>query len=120
MSTASLPPVVASYLAAVNSFDVDGMVATFAPDAYVNDARREINGVDAIRRWAEKEMVGDHVTMEVREVTDHYGQTIVRSRYDGTYDKTNLPAELVMSDYFTVRDGKIVSLTVIRNQPSPY
>jgi ketosteroid isomerase-like protein len=118
--TTSLPPVVADYLAAVNASDLDGMVAAFAPDAYVNDARREINGIDAIRRWAEKEMVGDHVTMEPLEVVDHYGQTIVRSRYDGTYDKANLPAELVMSDYFTVRDGKIVSLTVIRNQPSPY
>jgi hypothetical protein len=119
MST-SLPPVVASYLAAVNAFDLDGMIAAFASDAYVNDARREINGIDAIRRWAEKEMVGDHVTMEPLEVVDHYGETIVRSRYDGTYDKTNLPAELVMSDYFRVSDGKIVSLKVIRNQPSPY
>ncbi|HYX58973.1 MAG TPA: nuclear transport factor 2 family protein [Streptosporangiaceae bacterium] len=118
--TASLPPVVADYLAAVNAFNLDGMVAAFAPDAYVNDARREISGIDAIRRWAEKEMVGDHVTMEPLEVVDHYGETIVRSRYDGTYDKTSLPAELVMSDYFTVRDGKIVSLKVIRNQPSPY
>jgi ketosteroid isomerase-like protein len=118
--TTSLPPVVADYLAAVNAFNLDGMVAAFAPDAYVNDARREISGIDAIRRWAEKEMVGDHVTMEPLEVVDHYGETIVRSRYDGTYDKTSLPAELVMSDYFTVRDGKIVSLKVIRNQPSPY
>ena len=118
--TAALPSVVADYLAAVNAFNVDGMVATFAPDAYVNDARREISGIDAIRRWAEKEMVGDHVTMEPLEVVDHYGETIVRSRYDGTYDKTSLPAELVMSDYFSVRDGKIVSLKVIRNQPSPY
>jgi ketosteroid isomerase-like protein len=118
--TTALPPVVADYLAAVNAFNVDGMVATFAPDAYVNDARREISGIDAIRRWAEKEMVGDHVTMEPLEVVDHYGETIVRSRYDGTYDKTSLPAELVMSDYFSVRDGKIVSLKVIRNQPSPY
>jgi hypothetical protein len=100
--------------------DVDAIVAAFAPDAYVNDARREIRGVDAIRRWVEKEMVGDHVTMEPLEVVDHYGDTIVRSRYDGTYDKTNLPGELVMSDYFSVRDGKIVSLAVIRNQPSPY
>ena len=118
--TTALPPVVADYLAAVNAFNVDGMVATFAPDAYVNDARREISGIDAIRRWAEKEMVGDHVTMDVREVVEHYGETIVRSRYDGTYEKTNLPAELVMSDYFSVRDGKIVSLKVIRNQLSPY
>ena len=118
--TASLPPVVADYLAAVNAFNLHGMVAAFAPDAYVNDARREISGIDAIRRWAEKEMVGDHVTMEPLEVIDHYGETIVRSRYDGTYDKTSLPAELIMSDYFTVRDGKIVSLKVIRNEPSPY
>jgi hypothetical protein len=118
--TTALPPVVADYLAAVNAFNVDGMVATFAPDAYVNDARREINGIEAIRRWAEKEMVGDRVTMDVREVVDHYGETIVRSRYDGTYDKTSLPAELVMSDYFSVRDGKIVSLKVIRNQSSPH
>ena len=118
--TTALPPVVADYLAAVNAFNLDGMVATFAPDGYVNDARREISGIDAIRRWAEKEMVGDHVTMEPLEVVDHYGETIVRSRYDGTYDKTSLPAELVMSDYFSVRDGTIVSLKVIRNQPSPY
>jgi hypothetical protein len=46
--------------------------------------------------------------------------TIVRGRYDGTYDKTNLPGELIMSNYFAVRDGKIVSLAVIRNQPSEY
>ncbi len=65
-------------------------------------------------------MVGDHVTMEPIEVVDHYGDTIVRSRYDGTYDKTNLPDELVMSDYFSVRHGKIVSLTIIRDPPSPY
>ncbi|MEV6008927.1 nuclear transport factor 2 family protein [Streptomyces sp. NPDC051976] len=119
-TSTALPPAVAEYLAAVNAFDLDRMVATFAEDAYVNDARREINGIAAIRAWAEKEMIGDHVTMQPIEVVAHYGQTIVRSRYDGTYDKTSLPAELVMSDYFSVHDGKIVGLAVIRNQPSPY
>ena len=118
--TTQLTGPVADYLAAINAFDVDAAVATFADDAYVNDARREINGIDAISKWITKEMVGDQVTMDVREVVDHYGETIVRSRYDGTYDKTNLPDELVMSDYFRVQDGKIISLTVIRNQPSPY
>ena len=118
--TTDLTGPVATYIAAVNAFDTDAVVATFAPDAYVNDARREINGIDAIRRWVSKEIVGDHVTMEVREVVQHHGETIVRSRYDGTYDKTNLPDELVLTDYFRVQDGRIVSLTVIRNQPSPY
>jgi hypothetical protein len=43
--------------------------------------------------------------MDVREVVGHYGETIVRSRYDGTYDKTNLPAEL-SSDYFSVATAR--------------
>jgi len=117
---AQLTGVIAEHIAAVNAFDVDSIIATFAPDAYVNDARREINGIDAIRRWVEKEMVGDRVTMEVREVIDHHGDTIVRARYDGNYDKSNLPDELVMSNYFSVREGRIVSLAIVFNQPSAY
>jgi limonene-1,2-epoxide hydrolase len=116
----SLVGVVAEHLRAVNAFDTDAVMATFAPDAYVNDNRREIRGAQAVRRWVEKEMVGDHVTIEPVEVLDHYGDIIVRGRYDGDYDKSNLPDELIMSNYFAVRDGKIVSLAVIRNQPSEY
>ena len=119
MST-GLPAVVAEHLAAVNALDTERIVATFAPDAYVNDNRREIWGTAAIRAFVAKEFVGDHVTMEVREVIDHYDDIIVRARYDGTYDKSNLPDELVMTSYFGIRDGKIVSLAVIFNQPSPY
>jgi hypothetical protein len=119
MST-ELPPVVAEHIAAVNAFDTDRIVATFAPNAYVNDNRREIWGTDAIRAFMAKEFVGDHVTMEVREVIDHHGDIIVRARYDGTYDKTNLPEVFVMTSYFAIRDGKITSLAVIFNQPSPY
>ena len=119
-ASAALPPVVAKYIEAVNAFDTDAIMDTFADDAYVNDNRREISGTDAIRKFMSKEFVGDHVTMEVREVVDHYGDIIVRAKFDGTYDKTNLPGELVMTSYFAVRDGKITSLAVIFNQPSPY
>ena len=118
--TKELTGIVAEHIRAVNAFDANAIVATFAQDAYVNDNRREIVGLDAIRRWVEKEMVGDHVTIEVREVLDHYGDTIVRGVYDGEYDKTNLPKELILSNYFKVRNGKIASLIIIFNQPSPY
>jgi hypothetical protein len=121
MTTATqLTGVVAEHIRAVNNFDTDAIVATFADDAFVNDNRREIRGTDAIRRWVNKELVGDSVTIEPVEVLDHHGDTIVRGRYDGTYDKSNLPGELVMTNYFSVRDGKIVSLAVIRNQASEY
>ena len=118
--TNELPPVLAEHIAAVNAFDTNRIVATFAPDAFVNDNRRENWGAERIRDFMVKEFVGDRVTMDVREIIDHYGDIIVRAKYDGTYDKPNLPDELVMTSYFTIRDGKIVSLTVIFNQPSPY
>jgi hypothetical protein len=95
-------------------------VATFASDAVVNDAHREYWGIEAIRRWVARELVGDRVTVEVTEVLDHHGDTIVRGRYDGDYDKTNLPDELILTNYFTVRDGKIVTLIIIRNTPASY
>lgn len=119
MST-ELPAIVAEYIAAVNDFDTDRIVATFAPDAYVNDNHREIRGADAIRRWVTKEMTGDSVTIEPLEVIDHYGDTIVRGKYDGTYDKSGLPDPLILNSYFSVRDGKIVSLIIVFNGPSEY
>jgi hypothetical protein len=119
-AAAALPAVVAEHIDAVNAFDTERIVATFAPDAYVNDSRREIRGTDAIRKLMAKEFVGDHVTMKVREIIDHYGDIIVRAAYDGTYDKTNLPDELVMTSYFSIRDDKIVGPAIIFNQPSPY
>lgn len=73
MSTTTLPAVVDEFLTAVNAQDTDRIVATFAPDAYVNDNRREIWGTEPIRAFIAKEFVGDNVTMEVREVTEHYG-----------------------------------------------
>jgi hypothetical protein len=117
-TTTKIDGIVAEHVAAVNAFDTDAIVATFADDALVSEAHREFWGKGAIRRWVAKEMVGDRVTIEVTEVIDHYGQRIVRGRYDGEYDKTTLPDELTLTNYFTVRDGKIGSLIVIRNTPA--
>ena len=120
MEPTELSGVIAHHIAAINAADTDAIMATFAPDAYVNDARREFVGAAAIRRWVAREIVGDEVRIDVREVLHHYGDTIVRGAYDGQFDKTNLPADVILSNYFSVRDGKIVSLTVIFNHEADY
>jgi hypothetical protein len=120
MQPTQLTGVVADHIKAVNALDTDAIVATFAKDAFVNDNRREFVGREAIRRWVAREMVGDSVTIDVREVLDHHGDTIVRGAYDGTFDRTNIPGEIILSNYFSVRDGKIVSLTVVFNRPPEY
>lgn len=118
MKTSSLTGPVAAYIDAVNAFDTDAAVANFAADAYINDASREFRGTDAIRGFVAKEMVGEHVTMEVIEVLDNHGDTIVRATYDGDYDKAGLPDPLILTNYFSLRDEKIVSLVTILVKPS--
>jgi hypothetical protein len=119
--TAALAPVLAEHIAAVNAFDEDAIVATFADNALLNDVHRgEFWGREAIRGWVARELVGDRVTVAVTEVLDHDGDTIVRGRYDGDYDKTNLPDELILTNYFAVRDGKIVTLIISRYIPASY
>jgi hypothetical protein len=119
-TTQTLTGVIAEHVRAVNAFDTDAIVATFSDDAVLNDASREIRGLDAIRAFVTEEIVGDNVTMEVTEVIDHHGDTIVRAAYDGDFDKTNLPSPLILSNYFSVRDDKITSLITILNKPSDY
>ena len=49
-----LPPIVAEHIDAVNAFDTDRIVNTFAGAAYVNDNRREIWGTDAIWKFMDQ------------------------------------------------------------------
>ena len=120
-TTDTLTGVISEHVTAVNAGDLDAIVATFAEDAYINDARREFRGSDAIRRFIEKEIVGDNIAMDVREVIEHHGDTIVRAAYEGDFDRTNLPdGDVVLTNYFSVRDGKIVSLVTTNTRPAEY
>ena len=116
----ALDPAIAAHVAAINCFDVDAIMDTFTDDALVNDAAREFWGHERVRAWIAEEMVGDHVTLEPLEVVDNNGLYAVRCKFDGDYDKTNLPDPLIMTNYFRVRDGKIVTLFVIKNTEPRY
>ena len=116
----SLDPAIAAHIVAINSFDVDAIMVTFADDALVNDAAREFWGQERIRAFVAKELVGDHVTMEPIEAVDNAGMWCVRCRYDGDYDKTGLPDPLIMTNYLRVRNGKIVTLFIVNNTPPQY
>jgi hypothetical protein len=115
MKEIALDGIVAEHIEAINAGDVDSTVATFAEDAYINDNRREFIGIDAIHDWATYDVVSQKVTIDVREVFDQHGDTVVRLAYDGEFDKTGLPEEIVMTNYFSVRDGKIISLIIMFN-----
>src|ERR1700761_4557909 len=83
----ALDTAIAPHIAAINSFDVDAIMATFAEDALVNDVAREFWGHERIRAFVSRELAGDHVTLEPVEAVDNAGMWCVRCRYQGDYDK---------------------------------
>jgi histidinol-phosphate/aromatic aminotransferase/cobyric acid decarboxylase-like protein len=114
--TATLPPLVAAYVEATNSFDLERLVATFAEDALVNDQLRDYWGKAAIREWAERDIIGERLTMAVTTVVEHYANFILTANVDGNFDKRGLPDPLVLAFYFTPHGDRIVQLIILRNR----
>jgi hypothetical protein len=112
----ALPPLIAAYVDATNSFDLERFVATFAEDALVNDQLRDYWGRPAIREWAKRDIIGERLTMNVVKVINHYGNSILTANVDGSYDKRGLPDPLVLAFYFTAQSDLIVQLIMLRNR----
>jgi hypothetical protein len=112
----ALPSLVAAYVEATNSCDLERLLATFAEDALVNDQLRNYWGNPAIREWAKRDIVGQRLTMNVTRVITHYGNFIVTANVDGDYDKRGLPDPLVLAFYFTAQSDLIVQLIILHNR----
>jgi hypothetical protein len=112
----ALPPLVAAFVEATNSFDLEELLATFAEDALVNDQLRDYWGKPAVREWAQRGIINVRLTMNVTQVINHYGNFIVMANVDGNYDKRGLPDPLVLAFYFTSPSDLIVQLIILRNR----
>src|ERR1700752_1660253 len=95
----SLDPVIAAHIAAINSFDVDAIMETFADDALVNDVSREFWGSEHIRAFVTKELAGDHVTIDPLDAVDYAGMLCVLCLNEGDYNKTGKPDPLILTSY---------------------
>jgi len=113
-----LPKPIVAFVNAMNMYDGDTLVAVFTEGALVNDQRREHQGKDAIRRWADKEIIGDKVTMYVTDAVAHAGGHAVTAKVTGSYDKTGLPDPLVLRFYFSLGEGGITQLIVVPITPA--
>lgn len=65
---AGVSPAVLAYVDAVNAEDLDALVQAFDADAVITDVSRQIAGQDAIRSWADREVVGG--SLEVLDVVE--------------------------------------------------
>src|SRR5260370_36077162 len=88
MTPKDLPAPVAAYIAATNAFDIDALMATFAENALVNDHRDEFDGRDAIRSWAQREIIDDRGTNHVTNARRRRNSPSVSTNVHGDFEKT--------------------------------
>src|SRR5260370_11724297 len=112
----TLPPLVAAFVEATNCFDLERLMVTFADDALVNDQLRDHWGKTAIRDWAERDIIGERLTIAVTKVVKHYESFIVTADVDGNFDKRGLPDPLVLAFYFEPHNDLIIQLIIFRNR----
>ncbi len=75
--------VIADHIDAVNAHDAEAIMATFGADPYVSAEHGEYVGADAVRRFVDREIVGDRISMEPREVVAHHGDTRLNGYVEG-------------------------------------
>jgi hypothetical protein len=118
VSLDTMPAPVRDYFTAMNALDSAGMIAPFTSDGLVNDIQREFWGSEAIKRWADRESIGDKVVWtSFPDARAHHGDYIVSAAVDGEYDKAGLPDPLVLTYYFSLENDKITRLIIIGNKP---
>jgi ketosteroid isomerase-like protein len=83
--TAPLPQPLAAYFAATNKHDIDAMLAPFDEDASVKDEGQTHYGQLAIRSWMEDTTRKYRFTVEVRDVRDEKGKTVVSGLVSGDF-----------------------------------
>ncbi len=113
----ALPMPVQAYITATNAFDIEALVAAFSADALVNDHRNEFLGQEAIRSWAQREIIDDRVTMQVTHVTRCGMTAAITASLAGNFDKTGLPDPLLLTFYFAFGAERIDQLIIVQNKP---
>ncbi|MFJ3713290.1 MULTISPECIES: nuclear transport factor 2 family protein [unclassified Streptomyces] len=99
----ALEPAVRGYVDAVDSRDVNALVAVFAPQATVNDTGRSFHGRAAIRDWARDEVIGGRLTVLKNTPKTNGTTLLVRFAPQGVGG--------FEADYeFDLRDGRIARL----------
>lgn len=115
-SSSILPPRVAQFFEAANAGDLSGLLDVFAPASIVNDQLQQWRGLAELNDWAERDIIGQELSLRPIHCIRHYGHCVVAAHADGNFDKRGLPDPLEVLLYFTLAEDKIVQLIVLRDR----
>ncbi len=110
-----LPSAIVRFVVAMGQVDGAALLEPFTDDVPANDNQPVFRG----NRAADRELIGDKVTMSVTDASKHDGAVIVAAEVDGNHDKTDAPDPLILTFYVTRHGDEIATLFIWRNEPAP-
>jgi uncharacterized protein (TIGR02246 family) len=106
MSEPALPPLIDALVHAINAGDAEGVFSLFAPDAVVNDWGSEYTGLDQIRAWNDRELIGAKGVLTVRSVKQNGNRIALVTDWKSNFFSGPGRFE------FTLDNGKIKQWTI--------
>ncbi|MFF3026368.1 nuclear transport factor 2 family protein [Microbacterium sp. NPDC057944] len=106
MTTPRIPEPIASFLTAVNGQDHDAFICAFTLDAFVDDWGTRYHGLDAIKTWSDRELLGAHGTFTAESVSVEGATVTVIGDWRSSF--ANGPS----SFRFALNGSKIASMTI--------
>lgn len=110
-----LPERVAQFIEATNAGEVSRILEFFSTDSIVNDQLQQWCGLAELKKWAERDVIGQQLSLRPIHCIQHYGHCVVAAHADGKFDKRGLPDPLEVLLYFTLAEDKIVQLIILRD-----
>lgn len=111
-----VPPAVSRFISAVNEGDAEGIVRSFSEDALVNDELVDYWGLDQIRAWAERDVIGKRLAFYVVATVLRAERVVLTCHATGNFDGLGLPDPLVLSLYLSIQGDRIGQLIVLQSQ----
>ena len=107
-----IPQAIAAFIDATNAHNSDEVLATLTDSAVIADEGQEYRGIAAIKKWSDEKYIGAKVTLEIVDLVNGNGKTIVIVKVDGNFDKSGLPDPFLMDFHFTIDTNKIAALNI--------
>jgi ketosteroid isomerase-like protein len=101
---------VETYFSASNMPNPEAFISVFSDDAIVIDAGQKYEGIDAIKEWSENHHFSSTLILTATDFVQGFYKTRVTAKVDGDFDKSQLPAPLLLDFDFTVDGDKIKKL----------
>ena len=109
VSAQDLPEPAQCYFAAVAASDLHALTQCFQADAVIIDVSRKISGIEAIRSWAENEVMGGrYEVLAIVSQTQNQIKLLIKFVPPGLWGKLSKGFEAHYT--FDFKQGKIISM----------